>query len=197
MRIQVSILDGSKQLVKRAMLATAGITSVTDNEKLSKALSKELTDKTFQSLLIGRHSPINQYKVWIDIVQSERTHTHLVRHHKIEPYVATSRPDISYMVPLKDGERVYSLVIDAKRLIEISMIRRCNRAWFETKEIFDAIESQLVEMEPAFAPFLKASCVWFGMCPEPKLDNKCNYFCTKECSDERRDLLALSRGVVR
>lgn len=196
MRVHVSILDGSKQLVKRAMLATAGITMITDPDQLTKKLAKGLTDTTFQGLLLGRHSPINQYKIWVDIVAPERVHTHLVRHHKIEPYVATSRPDISYFIPLENGERVFSLVIDAKRLIEISWIRRCTRAWKDTRAVFDKIEELLVAMEPAFAQFLKPSCVWFGMCPEPKLDNKCLYYKTPKAQRERLDILKLSRGEV-
>lgn len=196
MKVYVSTLDGGKKLVKRAMLATAGMTMLTDPDKLTEALAKELSKTTFQSLLLGRHSPINMYKVWIDIVAPERVHTHLIRHHKIEPFVATSRPDISYMVPLENGERCFSLVIDAKRLIEISWLRRCSRAWIDTREVFDKIEELLVAMEPAFEPFLKPSCIWMGMCPEPKLDNKCFYFKTPRAKHERRNLLKLSRGVI-
>jgi hypothetical protein len=96
----------------------------------------ELSDKTFRDLLVGRHSPIEEYEIWVDAVVPERVMTHVTRHKEMSKYVATSRPDISYHKELEEGQRVLSLKINAKRLIEISWARLCTCSWSETVALF-------------------------------------------------------------
>ena len=196
MEVIVSIKSG-KEWVKRGMMATMGVTPLNDSEKFDSMIKNELSDSVFQSLLLGRHSPIEEYEIWVDAIVPERVHTHVVRHKELGKYVHSSRPDISYARPLKDGERLLSLRINAKRLIEISWVRLCKRAWKETTDLFEAIEKELSIIEPVLERFLKPSCVWFGFCTEPPLsENKCVYFNTDKCKNEREDLVYISRGSV-
>lgn len=195
MLVNVEIKSG-REWVKRGMLSTMGVTPLTDSVKFESAMSKVLAVATFESLLLGRHSPIEEFEVWIDAIVPERVHTHVVRHKELGKYVATSRPDISYMRPLEDGERSLSLRINAKRLIEISWQRRCFRAWKDTRKLFDMIEGLLIQKEPAFTKFLKPSCVWFGACVETHPDNKCEYYKTKKAMRERIEWISITRGAV-
>ncbi len=180
MHIEVFIKSG-REWVRAGMFTTMG-------KLLTKEdLNKTLTDKTFKGLLVGRHSPAEEFELWINAVVPERVHTHVVRHKEIGKYVTTSRPDISYNVPVTDGMRMLALRINAKRLIEISWVRRCNASWNETQELFDGIEKQVVKLDPAFEGLLVPSCVWMGWCPE--VNNKCQYFKTKKYENERKKLL--------
>lgn len=185
MEVTVEIKSG-RSWVKRAMLASMGVFG-----KVTGGLS----DTVFQSLLLGRHSPIDEYEVWVDCIVPERVHTHVVRHKEIGKYVSTSRPDISYMV---DGGkyRSLSLKFPGKRLIEIMMLRKCYRSWGETSLLFDEVARQLAELDPAIEPFLVPSCIWFGFCVETHPDNKCKYFNTKKAQKERKELVSLGRGEI-
>ena len=183
MEVNIEIKSG-KKWVKRAAWSTMG--------KHGEPKS-ELTIETFQSLLIGRHSPIEEYEIWVDAIVPERVHTHVVRHKELGKYIATSRPDISYMRKLEDGERYISLRFNAKRLIEIMMLRKCNRSWHETRRLFFKIEHELVKLEPAFRPFLVPSCVWYGFCNETHPDNECDYMKTPRYTSERKNLVSLGR----
>ena len=183
MEVIVEIKSG-KKWVKRAAWSTMG--------KHGEPKT-ELTDETFQSLLIGRHSPIEEYEIWVDAIVPERVHTHIVRHKETGKYIATSRPDISYMRPLEDGERYISLRINAKRLIEIMMVRKCNRSWMETRALFKMIALETTKLEPALKPFMVPSCVWYGFCNETHPDNECRYMDSPRYGVERKDLVSLGR----
>lgn len=186
MEVNVEIKAG-RSWVKRAMLSSMGVYG---------AVETALSNTVFQSLLLGRHSPIDEYEVWVDCIVPERVHTHVVRHKEIGKYVSTSRPDISYMKDVSDGNRGLSLRIPGKRLIEIMMLRKCFRSWGETTQLFDIIAEQLTELDPALEPFMVPSCIWFGFCVETHPDNKCKYFTTRKAGRERRTLMDIGRGEV-
>ena len=139
MHVEVFIKSG-REWVRAGMRATMG-KLFTEND-----INKKLTDNTFKGLLVGRHSPSEEFEFWINAVVPERVHTHVVRHKELGKYVATSRPDISYNVPVTDGMRMLSLRINAKRLIEICWQRRCNASWNETKELFDNIAQEVIKL---------------------------------------------------
>ena len=141
MKLKVSVKSG-REFVKRAMLSTMGITELSNPQKFEKAMKKPLSDNTWKQLLIGRHSPIEEYEIWVEAIVPERVHTHVIRHKELGKYVATSRPDISYQTPLNKGERSLSLRINAKRLIEISWARLCSCAWCETSQMLFEIKKE-------------------------------------------------------
>lgn len=150
------VIKSGKEWVKRAMFSTMG----------KDSQSNFLSDPTWRSLLVGRHSPIEEYELWIDCVVPERVMDHVVRHKEIGKYVATSRPDISYGKEIEDGMRKLSLCINAKRLIEISWQRLCSCAWSETIELFEEIKKQVTAIDPILGGVLAPSCAWFNNCPE-------------------------------
>ena len=186
MHVEVFIKSG-REWVRAGMRTTMGELLTEEN------LNKTLTDKTFKSLLVGRHSPIEEFEVWVCAIVPERVRTHVVRHKELGKYVATSRPDIKYNIPIIDGMRRLSLRFNAKRLIEICWQRRCFASWKDTRELFDDI-AQIVEgLDPAFEGLLVPSCVWFGWCPET--NNKCKYYQTNACKTERNKLLKIVENL--
>jgi hypothetical protein len=164
-KVSVELLSGRKT-VKRAMLATMHITPLFDKEEFEKRMKYRLSDKTFFDLLIGKHSPIEEMKFWVDLYVPERVHTHLTRHKEIGKYVATSRKDISYGKDLVDGMRYMSLSLNPKRLIEISEQRLCYKSWHETNKVWQEVVNQCVELEPLLQYFLHRPCVKYGICME-------------------------------
>ena len=167
--VNVEVKSG-KEWVKRAMFSTMGKQGHPD---------KPLSDQTWFDLLMGRHSPIEEYEIWVDAIVPERVHTHVVRHKELGKYVATSRPDISYHKELKEGERVLSLRLNAKRLIEVSWVRLCKCSWSETIELFEEIKRQVLDIDLELGIKLQPSCVWFAGCPESKC---CGYNKTPDFS---------------
>ncbi len=112
-----------RNMVKRAMLATAGITKLSKPELFEKKMKSKLSKKKFQDLMRACHSPLNEYVFWIDAIVPERVHTHVVRHEKLGKYVATSRPDIDYAIELEDDHRILSMKIPLDRMKDVMMVR--------------------------------------------------------------------------
>jgi len=186
MHVEIFLKSG-REWVGAGMRQTMGemITSTED--------MKTITTKTFKGLLVGRHSPIEEYEVWVVCVVPERVHTHVVRHKEISKYVTTSRPDISYHKPIKNDERILALRFNAKRLIEICWQRRCLASFVDTVKLFDAIADKVESLDPAFEGLLVPSCVWMGWCPE--VNNKCKYYKTKKHHAERTKLLNIVESL--
>ncbi len=189
-------IKAGREWVKRGMLATMGNTLIT-NENLHEDLKIVLSNATFESLLLGRHSPIEEYEIWVSTIVPERVHTHIVRHKELSKYVATSRPDISYMMEVENGYRVLDLKFNAKRLIEICWQRLCFRAWVDTIALMKSVKEAVIETESCFEKFLHPSCVWFGFCVETHPDNNCQYFNTHDCGKARKLLVSTGRGEVK
>lgn len=161
MKVEVFIINDKDQ-VKRAMLATKGLKPTTD---------KPINDEVWFGMLRAKHSPIEEYRVWVYAEVPERVHTHIVRHEEIGKYVTTSRPDIKGNQELKDGYRKIALVINAKRLIEIANQRLCYGAvWGDTLKFVQAIVNSLED--ETLKRFLVPPCVVYGCCIDKA---KCGY----------------------
>jgi len=186
MHVEIFLKSG-REWVGAGMRQTMGeMLTSTDN-------MKSITTKTFRGLLVGRHSPIEEYEVWVVCVVPERVHTHVVRHRELSKYVTTSRPDISYHKPIKEGERVLALKFNAKRLIEICWQRRCNASWIDTAKLLDTIAEKVESLDVAFSGLLVPSCVWFGWCTE--VNNKCKYYTTGAYAVQRTKLLTIVESL--
>ena len=90
MFVEVEIKSG-RNWVARSMRSTMNALGVMGSNRLS--------NKIFERLLVARHSPIEEYEVWVDAIVPERVHTHVVRHKELGKYVGTSRPDPSIKSP--------------------------------------------------------------------------------------------------
>lgn len=151
--MEITILN-DKHDVKRAMLATMGLKPKSNNE-----LNKE----SWRQMLRGKHSPIEEYRIWIEDIVTERVHTHLVRHEEIGKYVATSRPDIKGHTTVVDGMRKIALSINAKRLIEIMEQRLCKGdVWCDTYYFFDELLHLIPDDD--LRDFCQPPCVKYIRC---------------------------------
>lgn len=176
MRISVEVKCGT-EWVARAMRSTMG-----------KVGESTISGGTFRHMLMAGHSPAEEWEVWIDAIVPERVHTHVVRHKDIGKYVATSRPDIVGDA-VGDGNRVLSLRINGKRLIEIMRVRLCGKAWYETLMLFRLIAEKVIKIEPAFRGLLAPTCVWYGFCPEESEARKCCGFIGTDMFEGERGAL--------
>ncbi len=189
-KVLVEKITGRK-MVKRAMLATAGITKLSKPELFEKKMKSKLSKKTFQDLMRACHSPLNEYVFWVDAIVSERVHTHIVRHSRKSDYVATSRPDIDYAIPLKDDERILSIKIPLDRVNDIMRVRLCGASWNATQRLFWEIRKQIIEIDPPIETFMVPNCVWYGFCNQNK--DCCTYIHSKKYPQQRCDIIGNSR----
>lgn len=193
-RVNVKLIRGRKW-VKRAMIATKGVSTVNDIEKLEKQLKWRLSDEIFVDMLLGKHSPIEEMVFWIDLYVPERVHTHLVRHEEVGKYVATSRPDIKGHISISSGMRFMSMSINAKRLIEISDQRLCNKASPETRLVWEDVVRQCIEIEPILVYVLKKPCIKHGYCIEGS--RSCGYNYVEKYDLHKKDINNINKGNVR
>jgi hypothetical protein len=165
MKVKVEMITGRKW-VKRAMKSTKAemsIHNIIDYETMTKS---RLSASVMKQLLLGKHSPIQEMKFWIELYVSERVYQHLVRHKEIGIYVATSRPDIEGSTSTLKGMRYLSLSVNAKRLIEISEQRLCMKAWILTRGAWNEVCKQCIALEPMLEYVLHEPCVKCGFCVE-------------------------------
>lgn len=196
---------------------TVGVEIITDRYWVKRAalktrhldpLTPGLSDKGFLGLLLGLHSPIQEFKIWVDLDNlAERVHTHLVRHRETGKYVATSRPDIEDELKAIKNKladelgakknqvsfRSMAWTINAERVIEIAKRRLCVRSWDETIQATLFIKDALEELEPVLASLMFPTCVWLGECPEGA--ECCGYDETADFHAERDQLLSSFRSV--
>lgn len=164
------IVKAGKEWVKRAMLNTMGKTLKTT----------ELNEESWFKMLRARHSPTEEYEIYIEAIVKERVYTHIVRHKEIGKYVATSRPDIEYSTP-SNGLRFIGLRINAKRMIEICEQRLCKDAWDETSNfMFEVVENIPDE---TLKRLCTRPCVKYACCVGRK---NCGFMKTKEYFEQRK-----------
>lgn len=166
--------------VKKAMLATMGLTSKNDFMTLS----------TFMGLVLPLHSPIEEMEFWFKCVVYEDTHVHIVRHKELGKYVCSSRKELKWAKPLVNGMRKLDLRINLKRLIEVNWLRNCSGASVETKEFMKLITNSVIKIIPQLEVVLQPKCVWYGWCPESRVN--CFTYKNKRIKDAREKLIKLS-----
>lgn len=116
----------------------------------------------------AEHSPLREVVYRIECKDVPwRSLWHLVRHHEgIEKFVKTSRPD-------RRPEATTDLydvrfTINAQAVIQISRVRLCNRAWYETFNVWRAILAAINDIDPSVPSWCVPRCVLIGACPETK-----------------------------
>ena len=137
----------------------------------------------------SEHSPLREVVYRVECYDiPRRAMSHLVRHHEgIEKYVETSRPDRN---PNADPDKVnVAFTINAQALIQISRSRLCNKAWHETKTIWEWIIEEISKIDPIVTQYCVRNCIYrLGICPETP---SCNYINGKEWEVKERDYLKL------
>lgn len=159
------------------------ITKVTDWQRVvdaarftqgKKSLGHEPSDEFKKQMILSEHSPLRELEFDIKMYGIPYwVSNHFVRHVHAQPFVSTSRPDITGSKIPRHEMRQDDLVnlqlsLNAQEIINISKLRLCNKASKETREIWYKVIDELAIIEPYLASACVPQCVYRGFCPEPK-----------------------------
>lgn len=164
------------------------ITRVTDWQRVVDAarftqgkepLGHEPSVKFKKEMILSEHSPLRLLEFDIKIYGIPYCNMgHFVRHVHAQPFVSTSRPDITgaktsrHEMP-QDAPVNLQLSVNAQEIINISKVRLCSRADIVTQAIWVEVVDQLVKIEPLLACACVPQCIYRGFCPEKKC---CGFF---------------------
>ena len=158
------------------------ITRVTDWQRVvdaarftqgKKSLGREPSDEFKKQMILSEHSPLRELEFDIKMYGIPYwVSNHFVRHVHAQPFVSTSRPDITGSKVSRHEMRQDDLVnlqlsLNAQEIINISKLRLCNKASKETREVWYKVIDELVQIEPYLASACVPQCVYRGFCPEP------------------------------
>ena len=165
------------------------ITRVTDWQRVvdaarftqgKKSLGREPSDEFKKQMILSEHSPLRELEFDIKMYGIPYwVSNHFVRHVHAQPFVSTSRPDITGSKVSRHDMRQDDLVnlqlsINAQEIINISKLRLCNKASKETREVWYKVIDELAQIEPYLASACVPQCVYRGFCPEPKSCGRTN-----------------------
>lgn len=132
------------------------------------------SDKFKKQMIISEHSPLRLLEFDIRIYNIPYySMGHLVRHVHAQPFVSTSRPDITHSgisrheMP-QDAPVSLQLSLNAQEIINISKVRLCNKAEATTRKVWNEVINELRNIEPILADACVPQCVYRGFCPERK-----------------------------
>lgn len=153
-------------------------------------LMKEPSDKFKEDIIVAEHSPLRLLQFEITIMDIPFCNMgHLVRHVHAQPFVSTSRGDITGVdrSTRKQTDPVnMMLYVNAQELINISKVRLCNRADKVTRLAWNMVIDELYKIEPILAHYCVPSCLYRGFCPEMKC---CGYTGTNAYQEDRKKYL--------
>ena len=135
------------------------------------------SDEWKHQMCASEHSPLREVVYRVECYGiPRRAMSHLVRHHEgIEKYVESSRPDRN---PNADPDKVnVAFTINAQALIQISRSRLCNKAWYETKTVWECIIESIQEVDKIVPLYCVRNCIYRGICPETP---SCTYISSKK-----------------
>lgn len=159
------------------------ITKVTDWQRVvdaarftqgKKSLGHEPSDEFKKQMILSEHSPLRELEFDIKMYGIPYwVSNHFVRHVHAQPFVSTSRPDITgSKIPRHDMRQDdlvnLQLSLNAQEIINISKLRLCNKASKETREVWYKVIDELAQIEPYLASACVPQCVYRGFCPEAK-----------------------------
>lgn len=139
-----------------------------------KPLGHDPSDEFKKQMILSEHSPLRELEFDIKMYGIPYwVSNHFVRHVHAQPFVSTSRPDITGSKIPRHEMRQDDLVnlqlsLNAQEIINISKLRLCNKASKETREIWYKVIDELARIEPLLASACVPQCVYRGFCPEPK-----------------------------
>lgn len=164
------------------------ITRVTDWQRVVDAarftqrkppLGHTPSDTFKHQMVLAEHSPLRLLEFDIRIYDVPYyVMGHLVRHVHAQPFVSTSRPDITgstltrHDMP-QDAPVSLQLSVNAQEIINISKVRLCNKAEHTTRTAWHTVIRKLRQIEPILASACVPQCCYRGMCPEP---HPCGYW---------------------
>lgn len=153
-------------------------------------LMKEPSENFKEDIIVAEHSPLRLLEFEIIIKDIPYCNMgHLVRHVHAQPFVSTSRGDITGVdrSTRKQTDPVNMILyMNAQELINISKVRLCNRADKVTRLAWNMVIDELSKIEPILARYCVPSCLYRGFCPEMKC---CGYTNTEGYQEDRKKYL--------
>lgn len=153
-------------------------------------LMKEPSENFKEDMIVAEHSPLRLLEFEIIIKDIPYCNMgHLVRHVHAQPFVSTSRGDITGVdrSTRKQTDPVNMILyMNAQELINISKVRLCNRADKVTRLAWNMVIDELSKIEPILARYCVPSCLYRGFCPEMKC---CGYTNTEGYQEDRKKYL--------
>ena len=141
-------------------------------------LNKEPSDMFKRRIIRAEHSPLRCLMFNIDFYDIPYyVSVHLCRHIHAQPFVSTSRPDIDGNQKPREEQKKTDLVnmrlfLNAQEIINISKVRLCTKAEYETRKIWSEVVRELSKQESLLAAACVPTCVYRSICPEIK---SCGY----------------------
>lgn len=138
------------------------------------SLGHNPSDEFKKQMILSEHSPLRELEFDIKMYDIPYwVSNHFVRHVHAQPFVSTSRPDITGSKISRHDMRQDDLVnlqlsLNAQEIINISKLRLCNKASKETREVWYDVIDELSIIEPYLASACVPQCVYRGFCPELK-----------------------------
>ena len=158
-----------------------------------KTLGREPSDLFKTKMVLSEHSPLRLLEFDINVYGIPYfSMGHFVRHIHAQPFVSTSRPDITgekitrHELP-QDAPVNMQLSLNAQEILNISRLRLCSKAEITTRTIWGAVVSELREIEPILAKACKPQCIVKGYCQEM---NTCGYTASRVFDERRKEFLS-------
>jgi len=155
-------------------------------------LGHEPSDEFKKKMVISEHSPLRLLEFDIKVYGIPYCNMgHFVRHVHAQPFVSTSRPDITgakltrHEMP-QDAPVNMQLSVNAQEILHISRLRLCAKADKVTVLIWRMVVDELEKIEPILAYACKTQCIYKGFCPEMR---SCGYVNAKSFEDSRKRFL--------
>ena len=177
MKITVDTWDEDWEEVKKAALTTIH----------KKSTRKEISSEWKEAMIIGRHSPIREFRIKLTIENIPRwIADQLVRHNVgVNNYMGTMRPDRGN-VPRKeqrmDQETVFKQSYNIDSFLTMCSARLCvGVVSKETRKLVEAIIMKLYDVEPEIAKYCVPPCIKLGGCKEKAITSlmhsqSCNFY---------------------
>ena len=153
-----------------------------------KCLRKDPSEHFKTQMVLSEHSPLRLLEFDIKVYGIPYfSMGHFVRHVHAQPFVSTSRPDITgvnitrHELP-QDAPVNMQLSLNAQEILNISRLRLCNKAEITTRMIWGAVVSELREIDPILADACLPQCVVKGFCQEMKT---CGYIGSTSFNERR------------
>lgn len=147
-----------------------------------EGLGHEPSEKFKRQMIISEHSPLRLLEFDIKVYNIPYCNMgHFVRHVHAQPFVSTSRPDITganitrHEMP-QDAPVNMQLSVNAQEILHISRLRLCAKADITTRKIWRAVVEELAKIEPELADACVPQCLLKGFCSESRSCGYINLF---------------------
>ncbi len=177
MSIEIKTWEEDWEEVKKAALTTIH----------KKSTRKDISKDWKEAMIIGRHSPIREFRVKLKITNIPRwIADQLVRHNVgVNNYMGTMRPDrgnVPRSEQTMEQETVFQQSYNIDSFLNMTSSRLCiGVVSTETRLLVEKIVEKLYSIEPEIAKYCVPPCINQGGCKEKAITElmhgkSCNYY---------------------